>query len=86
MSSRFVTEFGQQIRQRRLANEWSQERLADLAGLHRTHISLIERGHRVVRLETLEQLARAFRVQPSDLLPEIQFNKIKRVRLNPGMD
>ena len=33
------------------------EELADHAGLHRTHVSLIERGQQSVRLETIERLA-----------------------------
>lgn len=86
MSSQFVKEFGLMIKQRREAKAWSQERFAEIAGLHRTEISLIERGHRDVRIETLKKLAHAFRVQPSELLPEIQFKKRKRVRLNPDVD
>lgn len=86
MSSRFVKAFGLMIKQKREDKQWSQERLAKIAGLHRTQISLIERGHRDVRIETLKKLAHAFRVQPGELLPEIQFKKRKRVRLNPDVD
>lgn len=50
----------------------SQEALADAAGLHRTHISLIERGQRSVRIETIERLALALRVQPSGLMPRLR--------------
>lgn len=49
----------------------SQEALADAAKLHRTHISLIERGQRSVRLETIERLARALGVQPAELMPRL---------------
>jgi transcriptional regulator with XRE-family HTH domain len=37
---------GAEIRALRLARNLSQERLADLAGLHRNFIGLIERGQR----------------------------------------
>jgi len=47
----------------------TQEALADAAGLHRTQISLIERGQRCVRLDTIEKLAVALQVQPSDMIP-----------------
>jgi len=45
--------------------------LAHAAGLHRTHISLIERGRRSVRLETIEALAKALEVQPAKLMPRV---------------
>lgn len=55
----------------------SQEELADAADLHRTHISLIERGQRSVRLETIERLATALQVQPADLMPQIALPRRK---------
>jgi len=55
----------------------TQEGLADAAGLHRTHISLIERGKRSVRLETVERLAVALRVQPGRLMPRIRMRLIE---------
>ena len=67
----FAKEFGAIVREHREASELSQEALADAARLHRTHISLIERGQRSVRLETIEALARALGVQPAELMPEI---------------
>ena len=50
----------------------SQESLADKAGLHRTHVSLIDRGRRSVRLETLERLAIALHVQPAEMMPAVK--------------
>lgn len=64
--------FGSTIREHREARDLTQDQLADAAGLNRAHISLIERGHRSVRLETIERLARALQVQPGDLLPRIR--------------
>ena len=48
----------------RLRNEkgWSQEALADEAGLHRTYISGIERGVRNPTLTVLEKVAKALGV------------------------
>ena len=71
-ASRFVIDFGRRVRALREARGLSQEALADAAGLHRTHISLIERGQRSVRLETVVKLAIALREQPRGLMPEIR--------------
>ncbi|MCI0700586.1 MAG: helix-turn-helix domain-containing protein [Planctomycetia bacterium] len=59
--------FGQRLRQLREAKGWSQEELATRATLHRTHISLIESAQRSVQLDTVEKLASALGIPPSDL-------------------
>jgi transcriptional regulator with XRE-family HTH domain len=67
----FTARFGDRLREFRTAKGLSQEELAHAAGLHRTHISLIERNRRSVRLETLERLARALDVEPASLIPTL---------------
>ena len=64
--------FGGKLRKAREAQGLSQEELAHSAGLHRTHISLIERGARSIRIETIERLCIALRVQPADLMPTVR--------------
>jgi transcriptional regulator with XRE-family HTH domain len=54
----------------RLARGLSQERLAELAGLHRTYISSLERGQRNVSLDNIHALADALAVRPADLFAE----------------
>jgi transcriptional regulator with XRE-family HTH domain len=76
----FAKQFGLRIRNLREARGLSQESLADAANLHRTHISLIERARRSVRLETLERLAIALDVQPSELLPPISVKILAKRR------
>lgn len=72
MSDRqFSQRFGERLRALRVARGLSQEDLAAAAGLHRTHISLIERNKRSVRLETVQRLAVALGVQPSELIPDL---------------
>ncbi len=46
----------------------SQQEAADRAGLHRTEISLLERGLRVPQLDTIVQLAAGVEAEPCDLL------------------
>lgn len=46
----------------------SQEELADLAGIHRTYISGVERGVRNPTIIVLEKIAKALKVKSSALL------------------
>jgi transcriptional regulator with XRE-family HTH domain len=45
-----------------------QEDLARLVGIHRTEVSLLERGGRRARLDTIVQLAAGVECDPCDLL------------------
>jgi transcriptional regulator with XRE-family HTH domain len=60
--------FGARLREFRELRGLSQEALADAAGIHRTHVSLIERNKRSVRLDTLFRLAHALEVDAADLV------------------
>lgn len=51
--------FGSVLREFREASKLSQERLAELSGLHRTYVSLLERGLRNPSLTVIHALARA---------------------------
>lgn len=59
---------GAAVRARRLAKHFSQEALADLAGVDRSHMGKIERGERNVTFLNIARIARALTCQPSDLL------------------
>lgn len=54
--------FGRQVRTRREALGWSQERLAERAGLHWTYVGGIERGERNPALDNINRLAQALGV------------------------
>ena len=45
----------------------SQEELADLAGLNRNYIGMIERQENAATVDTLEALAKALEVEPARL-------------------
>lgn len=68
----FVRDFGERVRELRTERDLSQEKLAMLAGLHRTAVSFIERADRSAKLETIEKLARALKVEPADLMPPLR--------------
>jgi transcriptional regulator with XRE-family HTH domain len=59
--------FGRSVRSWRLRAGWSQERLADEAGLHRTYVGGVERGERNVSLDAIWQLATALDLSAADL-------------------
>lgn len=59
------------LRTMRQARGLSQEALADIAGLHRTYVSSVERCERNATLDTLDRLSLALGITPSDLLKEI---------------
>ena len=63
--------FGARLRGIRGQKGVSQERLAELAGLHRTYVSSIERGKRNVSLVNIERLATALGVTMAELMPDV---------------
>ena len=67
-----VDAFAANLRAARTRSLLSQEALADAAHLHRTEISLLERGRREPRLRTIVALARAMRIPPVDLFKGIE--------------
>jgi len=68
MSARIL--FATNVRRVRLSLGLSQERLAELAGLHRTYVGSVERGERNISIDNMERLARAVGVNVADLLQE----------------
>jgi transcriptional regulator with XRE-family HTH domain len=61
--------FGKKLRAIRTKKGISQERLAELAGLHRTYVSSVERGERNVSLLTVEKFAEALETTMAKLMP-----------------
>jgi transcriptional regulator with XRE-family HTH domain len=59
--------FGARIRQLRTDRGWSQEELADRAGLHRTYIGSVERGEQNISLVNVEKLAATLGVSLAEL-------------------
>lgn len=63
-----VRDFGAAVRRFREASGWSQEQLAEYAGLNRSYVGEIERGSAIASIVTLDKLARAFNVPVERLL------------------
>lgn len=56
------------LRVERTNRGWSQEELADRAGISQTYTSQVESGQRSVSIDILEGLARALGLQAHELL------------------
>lgn len=72
-------QFGDRIRELRIARGLSQEDLGELCDLDRTYISSLERGHRNVSLNNIAALAIALQIKLSDLFQEFALDE----ELNP---
>lgn len=72
MDAVLAIRFGEVLRERRIALGLSQETLAFNADLHRTYISLLERGIRQPSLETIFTLANEIGWQPDELIRKVQ--------------
>jgi transcriptional regulator with XRE-family HTH domain len=59
--------FGDRVRALRNDRGWSQEALADRAGLHRTYIGSVERAEQNVSLVNIERLAATLGVSLAEL-------------------
>lgn len=70
--AKFSAVFGQVVRRHRLARDLSQERLAEDAEIHRTHVGLLERGLRSASLDIAERVAWALGVPLSALIAETE--------------
>ena len=64
--------FGQILRELRVSKQLSQEKLAELADLDRTYISLLERGQRQPTIRTLFQIAKALNIKPSKIIETVE--------------
>ena len=62
---------GQRIRNYRLAQGLSQEKLAELSGCHPTYVGQLERGEKNATLESIEKVALALRVSLSELFEKL---------------
>lgn len=63
--------FGKRLRALRTERDISQEKLAEMAGLHRNYVGVLERGGQYASLDAICKLAHALKVKPAELLEGI---------------
>lgn len=66
--NKILIAFGLRIQAIRKSRNISQEKLAELSGLHRTYIGMIERAERNITLVNIDKLAKALQICIKDLL------------------
>ena len=64
--------FARNLRAARVARQISQERLAELADIHRTYVGSVERGERNISIDNMQRLAEALGLDVVDLLLPIK--------------
>jgi len=64
--------FGKVLRELRVGNKVSQEKLAEYCDLDRTYISLLERGLRQPTITTIFKLAKALKISPSKMIEMVE--------------
>ena len=64
--------FGRIVRRLRENKSFSQEKLAELAGIHRTYIGDVERGTRNIALVNMTRIAKALGASLSRLIAEME--------------
>ncbi len=70
-----VKVFGTNLRYYRTKLNLSQEKIAELSGLHRTYISSVERFQRNISIENIQRIATALNIPAYKLLMESESNE-----------
>lgn len=68
MNKQLLIKFGKRVQEERAKRVISQERLGQLAKVHRTYIGMIERGERNITITSMEKIAKALKIDIKDLL------------------
>jgi len=68
MNEDILKKFGNKIREERLKRGYSQEAFAELVGVHRTYIGMIERAEKNITLKSAEKVAKALNISVNKLL------------------
>lgn len=66
-----LVKIGTKIRELRLARGYSQEGIADAAGMGRTYMGRVERGEQNISIQNLIQIAFALNVEVGALIPQL---------------
>ena len=68
MKTQLLVRFGKKLRQERKQRGISQEKLGQLAKVHRTYVGMIERAEKNITLKSADKLAGALGLKVNDLI------------------
>ncbi|MES2622934.1 MAG: helix-turn-helix transcriptional regulator [Patescibacteria group bacterium] len=68
MNKTILIKFGKKVREEREKQDLSQEKLGQLAKVHRTYIGMIERAEKNITLTNMEKIARALGKKVSEMV------------------
>jgi len=68
MNKEILGKFGKIVRKERIKRRLSQEKFAEIVGVHRTYIGMIERGEKNITLSNIYKIGRALKITISELL------------------
>lgn len=67
MKEDILKKFASRLKEFRVKKGFSQEKLGELAGLHRTYIGMVERAEKNLSLKNISKLAKALEVRIEEL-------------------
>jgi transcriptional regulator with XRE-family HTH domain len=62
-----IQQFGEKVRILRKNKGYSQEKFADVVGMHRTYMGSIERGEQNISLVNIYKIAKTLKIKISEL-------------------
>lgn len=68
VNKQILIQFGKRVHEERIKKGISQERLGELAKVHRTYIGMIECAEKNITLTNMEKIAKALGKKVSDLI------------------
>jgi len=68
MTAVVLVKFGKKVREERIKRGYSQERLGELANVHRTYVGMIERAEKNITLTNIEKVAKALGLKVRDIV------------------
>lgn len=60
--------FGKRLKELRLERNLTQEQFAELSGLHKNYIGMVERGERNPSLKNIEIISKTLKIRISELI------------------
>jgi transcriptional regulator with XRE-family HTH domain len=67
-SENLLVIFGRNVQKYRKEKQISQEKLAEIANVHRTYVGMIERAEKNITLRNMEKIANALKIHITELL------------------